>query len=425
MQRVLVLDKNKKPLMPCHPARARELLRKGRAAVFRRQPFTIILKDREGGETQPAAIKIDPGSQTTGIAIVVEGKRGRRVVWAAEITHRGSLIRQRLLARRQIRRSRRARNTRYRKPRFHNRRREGWLPPSLRSRVENIATWVSRLQRWCPLTHITLELVKFDPQKLQNPEIAGVEYQQGELLGYEVREYLLEKWGRKCAYCGAENVPLYVEHLTPVCRGGSNRVRNLTVACLKCNLAKGNRTAEEFGYPHLQEQARMPLRDVAAINATRWAIYRSLQSAGLPIEVGSGGQTKCNRRVQGYPKAHWIDAACVGRSGQPVFLNSAQGYLRIQATGRGSRQMCRMDRYGFPRTSAKQCKRIHGYQTGDMVRAIVPNGKQAGRHGGKVAIRSSGFFRVGSVDGISWRYCQKLQVVDGYEYIFPSTLPPP
>jgi len=164
--------------------------------------------------------------------------------------------------------------------------------------VENIATWVDRLRRWGPVTDLALEVVKFDPQKLQNPEVSGVECQQGELLGYEVREYLLEKWGRRCAYCGAENVPLYVEHLTPVCRGGSNRVRNLAPACLKCNLAKGDRTAAEFGYPHLQEQARMPLRDVAAVNAVRWAIYRRLQATGWPIEVGSGGQTKYNRTVQ-------------------------------------------------------------------------------------------------------------------------------
>jgi 5-methylcytosine-specific restriction endonuclease McrA len=424
MQRVLVLDKNRKPLMPCHPARARELLKKGRAAVFRRQPFTIILKDREGGETQPLTLKIDPGSKTTGMALVGHFRRGPRVVWAAEITHRGSLIRQRLWARRQVRRSRRSRKTRYRKPRFDNRRRkEGWLPPSLRSRVENIATWVSRLRRWCPLTTLALEWAKFDPQKLQNPEISGVEYQQGELFGYEVREYLLEKWNRRCAYCGAENVPLYVEHLTPVCRGGSNRVRNLTLACLKCNLAKGNRTAEEFGYPHLQEQARQPLRDVAAINATRGAIYRRLQPLGLPIEGGSGGQTKYNRTVQGYPKAHWIDAACVGESGQPVFLHPEQNYLTIQATGWGCRQMCRTDRHGFPIIHKARVKRRQSWQTGDLARAVIPRGKYVGRYPlGRVVAKSGSFlFSLPGRRGkdripVHPKHLTRIQHNDGYQY---------
>lgn len=117
----------------------------------------------------------------------------------------GQQIRSRLLERRQLRRGRRYRKTRYRKPRFANRRRpEGWLPPSLESRISNIVTWVNRLMKLCPISAISIELVKFDTQKLQNLEIRGVEYQRGELCGYEVREYLLEKWGRKCAYCGRE-----------------------------------------------------------------------------------------------------------------------------------------------------------------------------------------------------------------------------
>src|SRR5688572_19407063 len=111
MQRVLVLDKNKQALMPCHPARARELLREGKAVVFRKFAFTIILQEREGGESQPIAVKIDPGSKTTGIALVADFKRGKCVIWAAELIHRGQQIRDALLGRRQVRRSRRNRKT--------------------------------------------------------------------------------------------------------------------------------------------------------------------------------------------------------------------------------------------------------------------------------------------------------------------------
>ncbi|PZA08460.1 RNA-guided endonuclease IscB [Meiothermus sp. Pnk-1] len=209
---VFVLDSNRKPLDPCHPARARKLLKAGKAAVFRRYPFTIILKERRVADSTTHAhrVKIDPGSKVTGIAVVNEVTG--RVVWAAELTHRGQQIRERLLARRQLRRARRSRKTRYRKARFNNRRRpSGWLPPSLASRVANIETWVKRLLRLCPVEAISMELVRFDTQALQNPEISGVEYQRGELYGYEVREYLLEKFGRRCAYCGKENVPLEEE----------------------------------------------------------------------------------------------------------------------------------------------------------------------------------------------------------------------
>ena len=137
MQRVLVIDKNKQPLMPCHPARARELLRKGKAAVFRRFPFIIILKEREGGSIQPTTLKIDPGSKQTGLALVADFQRGRRLIWAAVLEHRGQQIMIALKTRRALRRNRRSRHTRYRPARFSNRRRqESWLPPSLQSRIE-------------------------------------------------------------------------------------------------------------------------------------------------------------------------------------------------------------------------------------------------------------------------------------------------
>jgi len=148
MQRVFVLDKYQQPLMPCLPARARELLSAGQAAVFKRYPFTIILKAREGGSLQAVEVKLDPGNQTTGIALVGDFQRGKRVIWAAEVKHRGQAICKALADRRAQRRSRRQRHTRYRAARFNNRRRRaGWLPPSLDSRLAHTLTWVARLRR--------------------------------------------------------------------------------------------------------------------------------------------------------------------------------------------------------------------------------------------------------------------------------------
>jgi 5-methylcytosine-specific restriction endonuclease McrA len=417
----MVLDKNKQPLMPCHPARGKELLDKGKAAVFRQNPFTIILKYVVETNNQDIQIKFDPGSKTTGIALVASFKTGKRVIWSADVHHRGQQITNGLLSRRQLRRGRRSRKTRYRKPRFDNRRRaEGWLPPSLESRVDNLLTWAGRLWRFAPVTSAAMELVKFDTQAMQNPEISGVEYQQGELMGYEVREYLLEKWGRKCAYCGVTDVPLQIEHIVPKSRGGSNRVSNLTISCQDCNQCKGNQTAAEFGHPAIQGKAKRPLKDAAAVNATRWALYRRFEQSGLPLEIGSGGRTKYNRRKQGYPKAHWIDAACVGESGEQVYIAPNHVPLVIRATGRQSRLMCRPDKYGFPRTSAKKGRVQFGFQTGDMVRAVVTKDKKQGIYTGRVAVRSSGSFnittRAGTVQGISYRYCTHLHKSDGYSY---------
>ena len=429
MQKVLVLSSTKKPLMPCSPKRARELLTKRKAAVYRMFPFTIILKFRADGVTQPVELKLDPGSKTTGIALTSQNK----VLFAADLNHRGQQVKKALDSRRALRRGRRGRKTRYRDPRFNNRTRpKGWLPPSLMSRVDNVEAWFKKLQRFIPISSVDIETVRFDMQKIVNPEISGTEYQQGELFGYEVREYLLEKWNRTCAYCGKKNIPLEIEHITPKSRGGSNRVSNLTLACSPCNVAKGNIPVEEFlkgDKPLLKRiltRSKAPLRDAAAVNATRIAIGEMLKSFGLPVSFWSGGRTKHNRVKQGYPKEHWVDAACVGEGGARVHISEKMVPLIITATGRGSRQMCRVDRFGFPRTKAKSVKRVKGFQTGDMVRAVVEKGKKAGRYFGRVAIRASGSFNIKqskeTIQGIGWRWCQLIQRMDGYAYAFLPAL---
>jgi 5-methylcytosine-specific restriction endonuclease McrA len=235
MQRVFVLDADHRPLMPCRPARARLLLSQHRAAVFRRQPFTIILQEaRPDAVVTPLRLKIDPGSKTTGLAVLSEATG--EVVWVAELTHRGQEIHTRLEKRAARRRARRQRKTRYRQARFLNRRRrEGWLPPSLESRIEQVLCWVQRLQRFCPIGALSQELTRFDTQLLQNPDISGVEYQQGELADYEIREYVLEKFGRHSVYCHKTNLPLELDHLLPRSRGGAKRTSNLAPACHRCN----------------------------------------------------------------------------------------------------------------------------------------------------------------------------------------------
>jgi hypothetical protein len=197
---------------------------------------------------------------------------------------------------------------------------------------------------------------------------------QGTLAGYEVREYLLEKWGRQCAYGGAKNVPLEMEHITPWSKSRDDRVCDLTLACHPCNEKKGTQDIRDFlaDQPDLLQkilaQAQAPLKDAAAVNVTRWALYQRLQGLGLPVECGSGGLTKYNRSTRGLTKAH---------------------------------------------------------------------GKKAGTHTGRVLVRASGSFDIqteaGRVQGINARYCHPLHRSDGYSYeigarygtteTYPATMP--
>ena len=351
-----------------------------------------------------------------------------QVAFAAEIEHRGNTIRDQLLARGSLRRSRRNRKTRYRQSRFDNRTRPaGWLAPSLQSRIDNTITWVHKLIRYCPIGAISQELVRFDTQLMQNAHITGVEYQQGTLAGYEVREYLLEKFHRSCVYCKKSGIPLEIEHIIPKSRGGSSRISNFTLACTSCNQAKGNKTVQEFGHPEVHELGKTSLRDAAAMNSVRWHLYHALCSLGLLVETGTGGRTKYNRNLQNLPKAHWLDAACVGASTPSQLMVNHVNPLLIKAIGHGSRQMCRVDKYGFPRTSAKSAKKCFGFQTGDIICARVPHGKKKGKYLGKVAIRTSGSFNIvtpsKTVQGISYRFCKIISAAHGYSFSFNRAFP--
>ncbi|MDD2714025.1 MAG: RNA-guided endonuclease IscB [Simplicispira sp.] len=440
---VFVLDNQGKALMPCTEKRARLLLARGRARVHRLVPMVIRLVDRQIASCalQPLRLKLDPGSKTTGLALVrdaqvIDQHSGEVqtsvvVLNLMELVHRGRQISEALTARRQMRRRRRS-NLRYRAPRFLNRgnKKSGWLAPSLQHRVDTCMAWVGRIQRWAPLKALSSELVRFDMQALQNPEISGFEYQQGTLFGYELREYLLEKWGRQCAYCDIKDVPLQIEHIRPKAQGGSNRAANLTLACSCCNQKKAARSVEEFlakdkkRLAKILADAKKPLRDAAAVNATRWALAHALKVTGLPVELASSGRTKFNRYTLGIPKIHALDAACVGA--MTAIQNWQRPILMLKATGRGSYQRTRLNKFGFPRGYLMRSKRVQGFGTGDMVRADVPSGVKAGAHTGRVAIRASGFFNIQShqggksvvVQGISHRHCCVMQRSDGYGYFF-------
>jgi len=424
---VFVLDQNGKPLMPCSEKRARLLLERGRARVHRVLPFVIRLTDRTADSCtfEPLRLKLDPGSKVTGLALVREFNGGIAVLNLFDLMHRGRQISEALTARAHMRRGRRSRNTRYRAPRFLNRRKpQGWLAPSPQHRVDTTMAWVRRICRWAPVVALSTELVRFDMQAMENPEISGSQYRQGTLAGYELREYLLEKWGRKCMYCDKEGVPLQVEHIHASANGGTDRPSNLGIACQPCNQKKAARNVGEFlkkdpaRLAKILAQTKQALKDPAAVNVTRLALLNSLKATELAVEASSGGRTKYNRCRLNVRKTHALDAVCVGNV--EAISDWRLPTVVIKASGRGSHQRTLMDRYGLPRGYLMREKSVEGFQTGDMVRATVTRGKKVGTYVGRVAVRASGNFNIQMgkevVQGINHRYCTMVQRADGYGY---------
>jgi 5-methylcytosine-specific restriction endonuclease McrA len=284
--------------MPTTPRRAKWLLKDGKATVKERCPFTIQLTYATGENTQPIKLGIDIGFKKIGFSANTD---------TLEVISGMVILRQdvskMIEERRMYRRTRRGRLG-YRPTRFNNRKRpEDWLAPSIKHRLDSHIRLFHKLATLLPINLKKVEVSNFDSHKMQNPEIAGVEYQQGTLQGYEVREYLLDKWGRNCAYCGKKDVPLQIEHIIPKSRGGTDRVSNLTLTCKTCNLKKGNMTAEEFGYPHIQQQAKKTLKATACLNNIRWRIVEQLEAA-----YTYGYVTKYERNKLGLEKSHVNDA---------------------------------------------------------------------------------------------------------------------
>ena len=284
--------------MPTTQHNGKQLLKEGKATVVKRCPFTIQLNYATGEATQLIKLGMDIGFTNIGFS----AKTDKLEVISGTLRLRKD-VSKKLEEKRIYRRTRRGRLG-HRPPRFNNRTRpEEWLAPSTQHRQDSHIRLVEILETLLPISYKRVEVANFDTQKMQYPEITGVAYQQGTLQGYEVREYLLEKWGRKCSYCGKTNIPLEVEHIVPKSRGGTDRMSNLTISCRKCNLEKGTQTAEEFGYPNLQHQAKQLLKAPSGLNTIRQRIVEQLGA-----EHTYGYVTKYQRNKLGLEKSHVNDA---------------------------------------------------------------------------------------------------------------------
>lgn len=376
---VFVLNKHETPLMPCKPAKARHLLRDRKAKVVRRTPFTIQLLYGSSGYRQEITLGIDAGYSEIGYNAVTETKE----LIAGKLELRND-IKRLLEKRRNYRRTRRSRKW-YREPRFNNRKRgDGWLAPSLEHKLQDHISLVERIKRMLPISKVVVEVASFDTQKMQNLEIKGIEYQQGELEGYEVREYLLEKWKRKCAYCKKSNLPLQVEHTVPKSRGGSDRIHNLTLACQECNLKKGNQTAKEFGYPRIQKQASVSLKATAFMNNVRWKLVNLLE-----CEWTYGYITKYNRTKLNLAKSHVNDAFVIAGGTNQIRVGSM--YIG-KCVRRQNRSLFKANFLKGHRLKRNTVREVNGFRRFDKVKF------------GKVecfiyGLRKRGFFDLRGIDG--------------------------
>ena len=351
--RVPVINMRGEPLMPTTPRKARKLLEQGRAKVVNYNPFTIQLLYGTGETKQEIVVGVDSGYAHIGYSAITASKE----LIAGEVELRTDIPRL-LEKRRAYRRTKRNRLW-HRKPRFLNRGKEGWLAPSIEHKLQSHIKLIDRLKRILPIKEVVVEVATFDPQKMQNPEINGVEYQQGTLQGYNVREYLLEKWQRKCAYCGKKEIPLEIEHIVPKSRGGSNRIDNLCISCHECNQKKGNQTAAEFGYTKIQKQAKESLKATAFMNNIRWKLVSFLN-----CNWTYGYRTKHKRIKLGLEKSHVNDAFVIA-GGENQYR--AEYAYKAKQVRRQNRSLYKANLLKGGRKKRNTIKEVKGFRRFDKV----------------------------------------------------------
>ena len=396
-----VLDLQGNPLMPTtRLGKVYRLLKTKKAHIVSYEPFTIQLDYEPDTQViQPMTLGVDSGAIHSGYSVANE----HREYYSAEVIARND-ISNRLSDRHMYRRNRRSRKTRYRKPRFKNRKnkKKGWLAPSLQQKIAVQLNEIDHLHRYFPIETIIVEVVEFDIQKIKNPDISGIEYQQGTLQGYNIRNYLLEKHRRKCFYCGKTVSDFEIEHMLPKARGGSNRIDNLTLSCHDCNEKKGTLTAEEFIQQTLPaKKATTKLKQLpnekrlfkymAHMNATRWTLYNTIKERYPNVEMTYGYITKYNRIQAGLPKAHHIDAKCI--TGFATVPSMEQTVVKVKMR-RHNRQLHRATfSKGHVRKAASLPTVIFGFQLYDLVLFNNHRYYIKGR-------RSSGSFVLVSVEGL-------------------------
>ena len=316
---VYVLNQNGQPLMPTeNHAKVRVLLKQGRAKVMNKCPFTIQLLYSSTNYTQKTTLGVDSGSKHIGLSATTKNK----VLFESDVELRNDII-DLLSTRRELRHSRRNRKTRYRKPRFNNRKRgKGWLAPSIKQKVDTHITMIAKVHKILPISNIVVEVASFDIQKIKKPTISGADYQQGEQLGFwNVREYVLFRDGHKCQCCHGKSKDkiLNVHHIESRKTGG-NAPNNLITLCETCHTGYHRGTVKLPKAIH----RGMSFKDATFMGIMRWALYEKLNAIYPDVKLTYGYITKNIRIKNGLPKDHYIDARCI--SGNPNAISNGDVY---------------------------------------------------------------------------------------------------
>ena len=379
---VYVLSHTGAALMPTERhGKVRRLLRDGLAHVVTRTPFTIQLDYESTEFTQPVTLGVDAGTTHVGMSATTDS----REIFSAEVTLRTDIIKL-LSQRREARRTRRSR-LRYRAPRFDNRRRpEGWLAPSAENRVQTHLKLIERVHSILPITGTVIEVAQFDAQLLKNPDIAGVQYQQGERMGFwNTREYVLCRDGHKCQHCkGKTKDPVLNVHHIESRQTGGDAPNNLITLCETCH------KAYHKGEIELKVKRGTSLRDAALMNVMRWELYRRARSLWQNVSLTYGYITKHTRVSAGLEKSHRVDARCI--SGHPV-ARPSEHWFCMKQTRRHNRQVMKARILKGGRLKRNQAPYlVHGFRLFDKVKL---NGTECFIFGR----RSSGSFDVRLIDG--------------------------
>lgn len=415
MQYAYVLNKRGEPLMPCSPGKARILLKQQKACVVKRTPFTIKLLHGSAGYKQPITLGVDAGSKHVGLSASTE----KRELYSEEFTPRNDVV-ELLSTRRQNRRSRRNRKTRYRAPRFNNRvhsKHKGWLAPSVEVKIQEHITVIKRICRILPVTLVRVETAEFDTQRLKamlagKPLPVGTDYQLGEMYDeYNVRQYALKRDNYTCQCCGAHTtakkaVKLHVHHLESRKVGG-NAPSNLITLCTTChnNLHKGKITLDG-------KKRGKTLRDAAFMGIMRNTLLTRLRNElHIPVQNTYGYITKLLREQNDIKKSHVNDARCISK--HPLAEPCSICY-RTKAIRHHNRQIhkAKILKYGI-RKANQAPYIVKGFRLWDKV---LYNGQECFISGR----RTSGYFALRKLDGttitnsISFKKLQLLEPATNY-----------
>ena len=404
---VFVIGLNENPLMPMKPQKARKLLNTGKAVVFKKRPFTIQLLYKTGSTVQPITIGVDTGSQHIGIAVVANNK----VLYKTDITLRDTMEKRTLLeTRKTYRRSRRYRKVRYRKPKYKFRtkrtyseelvkrkstkhlthwvkkenhintnRHEGWLPPSIESKLQQHYNWINRFMNLLPNAKLLIELARFDVERMKDPTIHNELYQRGPQYDYEnTKAFVFDRDGYKCKLCGAKGghkhkdgtvVKLVVHHILMRSKGATDNPDYLLTLCDACHDGINHKIGVLYDMYCALKTFKRGYRDTAFMNI----LQKRLQQAYPFATFTYGNTTSADRKRLMLPKSHANDAVAIASMELEHVqnINETMYYVQVRKKKRSLHEAtARKGRSEPNRTAkrnAKNTKSSHGYYLYDKI----------------------------------------------------------